>query len=158
MSVDPYGKHISLLYRYGLGYANQAMKQFQLGNGLYIFLAHLYDHEGINQEQLAEMVRIDKTTTARAVARLVDLGYVARKTSDIDRRAYILTITEKGESIREPFMKTLDDWYAPMLKGFTKNDQQLFLSMLEKALSNILDELSRQKHPRRGYRPRPHNR
>lgn len=153
MSVDPYGKHISLLYRYGLSYANQAMKQFHLGNGLYIFLAHLYDNEGINQEQLAEMVRIDKTTTARAVARLVDLGYVMRRTSDFDRRAYILTITEKGASIRDAFMNTLNDWYTPMLRGFTKNDQQLFLSMLEKALSNIRDDCIA-RDTRKSYRSR----
>ncbi|BEU87509.1 MarR family transcriptional regulator [Selenomonas sp. TAMA-11512] len=145
MSVDPYGKHISLLYRHSLSYGNQSMKNFGLGNGLYIFLAHLYDNEGINQEQLAEMVKIDKTTTARAVARLVDLGYVARKTSDFDHRAYILSVTEKGAALRSEFLQTLDAWYAPMLRGFTKNDQQLFLSMLEKALTNILDELDADK-------------
>ena len=65
------GTIIALIYRYSQSYFNEVLKTYGLGNGQYVFLLHLLDHEGINQETLAHMVKIDKTTAARAVARLV---------------------------------------------------------------------------------------
>ena len=58
------GMSIALLYRYSQSYFNEEFKKFGLGNGQYVFLLHLLDHEGINQETLAHMVKIDKTKQA----------------------------------------------------------------------------------------------
>ena len=90
MQPSDMGTIIALIYRYSQSYFNEKLKKYGLGNGQYVFLLHLLDHEGINQETLAHMVKIDKTTAARAVARLVHAGYVSRTVSDKDRRAYVL--------------------------------------------------------------------
>ena len=42
------GTSIALLYRYSQSYFNEEMKKYGLGNGQYVFLLYLLDHEGIN--------------------------------------------------------------------------------------------------------------
>ena len=76
------GTSIALLYRYSQSYFNEELKKYGLGNGQHVFLLYLLEHEGINQETLAHMVKIDKTTAARAIAKLVEAGYVKRTVSD----------------------------------------------------------------------------
>ena len=136
MRAGDMGMSIALLYRYSQSYFNEEFKKFGLGNGQYVFLLHLLDHEGINQETLAHMVKIDKTTAARAVAKLVEAGYVRRRISDSDRRAYVLTTTEKTQNIKKELKKTLDGWQKLMVQGFSPEERRQFDGFLEHAVKN----------------------
>ncbi|MGP1408021.1 MarR family winged helix-turn-helix transcriptional regulator [Selenomonas sp.] len=132
------GTSIALLYRYSQSYFNEEMKKYGLGNGQYVFLLYLLDHEGINQETLAHMVKIDKTTAARAVARLVEAGYVKRTVSDSDRRAYVLTTTKKSQGIKKELRKTMAAWQEMVETGFTPEECRQFGHLLDHAVENVV--------------------
>lgn len=138
MKTEHLGKHISLLYRQSQIYFNAELKKYQLGSGQYIFLLSLLENEGINQEQLADIVKIDKTTTARAVAKLECEGYLTRETSLEDHRAYILHSTEKARSIYKVLGKILDQWNDSMLADFNAEDKHTLRRLLDRAIGNIL--------------------
>ncbi|MBP2660566.1 MAG: MarR family transcriptional regulator [Firmicutes bacterium] len=140
MQKDRFGKHISLIYRYSQIFFNSELKKYNLGSGQYIFLVNLFKNNGISQEQLSEIVNIDKTTTARAVAKLVNENYVIRKISDNDKRAYNLYTTDKAESIKNNLFGTLDSWNKIMLDNFNSEERKILLKLLEKVGSNILNQ------------------
>lgn len=138
------GTSIALLYRYSQSYFNEEMKKYGLGNGQYVFLLYLLDHEGINQETLAHMVKIDKTTAARAVARLVEAGYVKRTVSDSDRRAYVLTTTKKSQGIKKELRKTMAAWQEMVETGFTPEECRRFDDFLDHAVQNVVMQEARE--------------
>ena len=138
MNTEHLGKHISLLYRYSQIYFNTELKKYHLGSGQYIFLLSLLENEGINQEQLASLVKIDKTTTARAVAKLMREGYVRREISPDDHRAYILHSTYKAHAVAENIRLIMDDWNDTMLDGFSTADKQKMHTLLKRAIKNVL--------------------
>jgi Transcriptional regulators len=138
LKTEHLGKHISLLYRQSQIYFNAELKKYRLGSGQYIFLLSLLKNEGINQEQLADIVKIDKTTTARAVAKLEREGYLTRETSLEDKRAYILHSTEKARSIQKVLGEILDRWNDSMLADFTAEDKNTLRRLLDRAIGNIL--------------------
>ena len=138
------GTSIALLYRYSQSYFNEEMKKYGLGNGQYVFLLYLLDHEGINQETLAHMVKIDKTTAARAVARLVEAGYVKRTVSDSDRRAYVLTTTKKSQGIKKELRKTMAAWQEMVEKGLTADECRRFDDFLDHAVQNVVMQEARE--------------
>lgn len=138
MKTEHLGKHISLLYRQSQIYFNAELKKYKLGSGQYIFLLSLLENEGINQEQLADIVKIDKATTARAVAKLEGEGYLTRETSHEDKRAYILHSTEKARKIHKLLERVLDQWNDFMLADFTAEDKQTLRRLLDRAIENIL--------------------
>ena len=131
------GMRVALLYRYSQSYLNEELKKYGLGNGQYVFLLHLLEHEGINQEKLAHMVKIDKTTAARAVAKLVEAGYVRRRISEKERRAYVLSATDKAKEIKKEIKRAMNDWRKIMLQGFPPEDCQRLDELLEKALRTV---------------------
>ena len=101
MHRERIGKNISIVYRYSQVFLNPILKEYNLGSGQYTFLIHLFDNNGINQEQLTDLVKIDKANTARAINKLVEKGYVIKKVSEEDKRSYKLYTTEKAESIKD---------------------------------------------------------
>lgn len=132
------GQHISLLYRYSQIFFNIDLKQYNLGSGQYIFLYYLLKNDGINQEQLSNLLKIDKATTARAVAKLMNEGYVTRKVSIKDHRAYILHSTDKGRQLGKNMEKILDKWNTIMLKDFSEEEKKQLFHLFDRLIENIL--------------------
>ncbi|MBP2643820.1 MAG: hypothetical protein H6Q67_1707 [Firmicutes bacterium] len=138
MQKDRFGKHISLIYRYSQIFFNAELKKYNLGSGQYIFLVNLFKNNGINQEELSDIVKIDKATTARAVAKLVKEKYVIRKISENDKRAYNLYTTEKAESIKNILFGILDSWNRIMLEDLDSEDRKTLFKLIDKVGINIL--------------------
>jgi len=140
LQKDRFGKHISLIYRYSQIFFNSELKKYNLGSGQYIFLVNLFENNGISQEQLSDIVKIDKATTARAVAKLVNENYVIRKISDHDKRAYNLYTTDKAESIKNTLFGILDSWNKIMLDNLDSEERALLLKLIEKVGTSILKQ------------------
>lgn len=138
MNKDRLGKHISLIYRYSQIYFNEQLKKFKLGSGQYIFLMSLFENNGITQEQLAAAVKFDKATTARAVAKLEEEGYVIKKISETDKRAYNLYITDKANAIKTELTAVLDEWNRIMLCNFDEQEKENLHNLIEKIGNNIV--------------------
>lgn len=144
MARDRFGKHISLIYRYSQIFFNPLLEKYNLGSGQYIFLMSLYDNDGIIQEELSQRVKLDKGTTARAIKKLEQEGYIYRITSEDDKRAQKLFITEKAESIREYLENILNSWNEIMLKNFSQDQVEQLFDSIEKVGLNILDHFDEQ--------------
>jgi len=138
LQKDRFGKHISLIYRYSQIFFNSELKKYNLGSGQYIFLVNLFKNNGINQEQLSDIVKIDKATTARAVAKLVNENYVIRRISENDKRAYNLYTTDKAESIKTNLFGLLDSWNRIMLDDLDSEERKTLLQLIGKVGSNII--------------------
>lgn len=56
--------------------------------------------EGIQVSELTQLARVRKQTMAQAVEELEQLGYVERRPDPGDRRARLVFLTPRGESVR----------------------------------------------------------
>jgi DNA-binding MarR family transcriptional regulator len=56
--------------------------------------------EGIKVSELTQLARVRKQTMAQAVEELEQLGYVERRPDPSDRRARLVFLTSRGESVR----------------------------------------------------------
>ena len=101
---------ISLLYRYGQMYIGEHLKAYDIGKGQHIFLNALYKEDGLTQEDLADYLKIDKGTTAKALKKLEEQGYITRTVSEKDKRCNEVHLTEKALLIKEDVRKVLTDW------------------------------------------------
>jgi DNA-binding MarR family transcriptional regulator len=105
------GKWISILYRYGQINMTHQFKKHNIGIGQhYMFLLPLFHNDGITQEQLSLKLNVDKATTARAVKKLEDEGYILRKIDETDKRAYHICLTNKSINIQPEIREILTDW------------------------------------------------
>jgi DNA-binding MarR family transcriptional regulator len=131
------GKHLSYIYRMGQCYIGKELDKYNIGKGQYIFLFYLYKNDGINQEALTDIIKVDKATTGRAIQKLEKAGFVVRHRNPEDKRAYKVFLTEKGQEMRPFVCSALKRWVEMLLKDFTEEEKELMLKLLKKMFENM---------------------
>lgn len=132
------GRWISILNRHCHIYITKNLKNYNLGCGQYSFLLALYKNNGISQDTLSELLSIDKGTTAKAVKKLEDEGYIRREVDPEDRRAYKLYTTEKALELQPYIHEVLDNCNHILSMGFTEEEKELALRLLRKMTDNAV--------------------
>ena len=67
----------------------------------YIVMMVMWEKEKVNVGQLGDILRLDAGTLTPLLKRLEKAGYVTRERSKEDERITIITITSKGEKLKE---------------------------------------------------------
>ncbi len=133
------GKSLSIVYRYRQIIINHKLKPYGLGSGQHIFLINIANHEGINQKDLTNLVMIDKATTAKALKKLEENGYIYRQCDEDDRRYNQLFLTEKGHEMMPVIISILKGITEELTAGMTEQECHYFSNCLDKILNNAIE-------------------
>ena len=137
------GKYISILYRNGGAYISKNLEKSGLGSGQYIFLFSLLKRDGVNQEVLSNELFIDKGTTARALKKLEEEGFVERRICQTDKRANRIYVTDKARQIESEIVTCMKSWREVLLKEISEEDMMTTIRVLSQMVKNV--ELEKQK-------------
>lgn len=127
---------ISLLYRTGQTYIANRLKHHEVGKGQFMFLNALYRKDGLSQDEIADHLRIDKGTTAKALKKLEVQGYVTRVAREEDKRFNRVFLTDKALDIKDEVREVLTDWRSLLTDGFTEEEKEQALVLLERMNDN----------------------
>jgi DNA-binding MarR family transcriptional regulator len=95
------------------------------------------ENPGIIQEKVAEMIKVDRTTAARAIRKLEMNGFIEKKDDQHNKKIKKLFPTEKGKNVY-PFIKRENDYSnAVALEGFSEREVETILDHLQKVRKNI---------------------
>ena len=140
--MKPYeslGKWISVLYRQGQIYITNELKPYNIGYGQFPFLNVLFEKDGIHQEDISQILSIDKATTGRALKKLEGEGYVKRVRDTKDRRAYKIFLTHKGRKLEPILHQILSQWTSILSFDFSEKENERIKQLLGRMYQNALD-------------------
>lgn len=60
--------------------------EYDLTKGQYLYLVRVCEKPGIIQEKLAEMIKVDRTTAARAIKKLELHGFIEKKEDQFNKK------------------------------------------------------------------------
>lgn len=131
------GRYISQIHRKGGAFISKELSELGVGAGQFMFLLELYRGDGRSQEDLAETLNIDKGTTARAIKKLEEEGFLIREKDKIDKRAYKLYLTPKGKNVKKDIYEVLSKWEIYMTSNLTEDESDLLRCLLQKICMTI---------------------
>lgn len=131
------GKYISQLYRKGSVFINKEVLKYGISSGQFMFLLEVYIQDGRNQEEISEKLKIDKGTTARALKKLEEQGFITRVKDEYDKRSNKVYLTDKAKEIRENVFDVLRDWNHMISQSLTEEEEEAMEKLLEKVCNNI---------------------
>lgn len=131
------GKYISQLHRKGNVFITREISKYGIGQGQFMFLLDLYIEDGKNQEEISDRLKIDKGTTARALKKLEEQGFVTRIKDETDKRSNKIYLTQKAKSIRGGIFEVLDEWNGKISAVLTEEEEETLKSLLVKVCNNI---------------------
>ena len=117
--------------------SNIEFKEYNLTKGQYLYIVRICENPGIIQEKLAEMIKIDRTTAARAIKRLEMNGFIEKKSDEHNKKIKKLFPTDKGEHLY-PFIKRENDHSNSVaLAGFSDREVENIFQLLQRVRKNI---------------------
>ena len=136
-SCQSVGKYISIIHRTGSSFLSKEFSKFNIGSGQYMYLIHLYKNDGLSQEELTEILNIDKGTTAKSIKKLETEGFVMRVKDKNDKRINRVYLTPKALEIKDEFLSSINAWENTLTSNLSYAEKEQALTLLKKITYNI---------------------
>jgi MarR family transcriptional regulator, temperature-dependent positive regulator of motility len=144
-SKIPLGLLVSMIHRTRMMYLNDKMKNLDITAGQFPFIVVLSHEEGITQDELAAHFHIDKGTVARALRKLEDKKYLFRKVDALNRRRYLIYLTEKGRKAVPKIISIDKEWEDSMCSEFSEEEYQNLFGILKVLAGNSLENVDKNR-------------
>ncbi|MEG2984601.1 MAG: MarR family winged helix-turn-helix transcriptional regulator [Peptostreptococcaceae bacterium] len=131
------GRYISQIHRKGNIFISKELNVLGIGSGQVMFLLELYRGDGRSQEDLAEVLNIDKGTTARALKKLEDAEFIIRRKDEIDKRAYKVCLTDKGKNMKNNVCAIMKNWENKITSNLDEKESETILYLLNKICTTM---------------------
>jgi DNA-binding MarR family transcriptional regulator len=138
-SEIPLGLLVSMIHRTHMMFLNDKMRNMDITAGQFPFIAILSNEEGITQDELAAHFHIDKGTVARALRKLEDKEYLFRKVDSLNRRRYLIYLTEKGRNAVPILINIEKEWENSMCSKFSEVEYNNLFDILKVLAINSLE-------------------
>lgn len=117
--------------------SNIEFKDFELTKGQYLYLVRICENPGTIQEKVAEMLKVDRTTAARAIAKLELQGFIEKREDDKNKKIKKLYPTEKGTRLY-PVLRREGEYSNSMaLAGLSEEETETIYRLLQQVRQNV---------------------
>lgn len=112
-------------------------KELGLQKGQFLYLIRIHEHPGINLMQLSTMLKVDKTTTTKAVQKLMDKEFITKEKDPNDKRSYNIYPTSKSVDIYNEIIAEENRNIDICFRGFDGIQKESVYELVRKMRKNI---------------------
>lgn len=136
-------KYISRTWRCAIMYKNDKLEQEGLNGYQHTYILKVCQNPGISQEQLAQMIYINKSNVTRQLALLEQNGFITRSTSEKDKRVMQVFPTQKALDIYPKVYDLMVEWNGYLIEDFTEEENKLLHSMMERVMNKAMSQVEK---------------
>jgi DNA-binding MarR family transcriptional regulator len=115
-------------------YLDNHLNEYNLSHNYSTYLLHICKTEGVRQDHLSDHLRVNRSTTKRAIDHLVSHGYVTREVYEQDKRKYCLYPTKKAYDILDEIRRLKKEWDDIITEDLSEEEKTLVYKINEKML------------------------
>jgi DNA-binding MarR family transcriptional regulator len=112
-------------------------KKYALQKGQFVYLTRICETPGINLVELSYQLKIDKTTTTKAVQKLVNAGLVVKQQDASDKRIWHLNPTVNAQHVYAEIIAEKNRVFNCCLAGISRTEIEGMRQLIEKMALNI---------------------
>ena len=129
-------KNLNAISRGTTLFRDEKLKSFGLNGHQVKYLFAVCNSEGVSQDELANLLFVNKSNVARQMTALEEGGFIRREQSAEDKRVSRVFPTEKAKSLM-PFIRSVnDEWRAVLCAGLSEEECGQLSRLLEKLVEN----------------------
>lgn len=121
-------------------YCSQKLQQIGLTQGLLFFILYIGRHPECSPRQMSKALHMDPGHAARSLAKLIQMGFIRQTDNPKDRRAHMLSLTEKGASAFQLSHDLFYQWDEEYLKCLSSDEKEQLFRLLS-SLASGLEEI-----------------
>ena len=113
-------------------------QKYGLTRGQHSFLTRIHENPGINQENLSFLLKVDRSTTAKALKKLIEKGYVQKVHPQNNKRDWILFVTDEGAILNEKMEAAVNVPLQQLYQGLSDREIARLYKAMQLMDSNIV--------------------
>jgi len=108
------------------------LEKYKLTPPQFVTLAFLWRRDGLYQQELGNLMNVDRTTIGGILERLEKLELVQRGQDPRDRRSTVIFVTKKGKALKEQILPTLEKVNTEINRTLSLEEQETLVKLLNK--------------------------
>ena len=117
--------------------SNLEFKELNLSKGQYVYIVRICENPGIIQEQLIDLIKVDRSTATRVLQKLETSGFIEKRPDDFNKKIKKIFPTDKGNSIYPFIIKEHTYSNEVALTGFSESEKHEVFEYLHRIRTNI---------------------
>lgn len=141
--IGPMVKELGNLIRrktFGITKPDENHKPTMMQGWIIGYLCRNKDKE-IFQKDIEQKFEIRRSTATNILQLMEKNGFIKREAVDYDARLKKICITPKAVALNDEILEKIKDTEKIILKGISKDELDIFLSVVEKMKANLRDSL-----------------
>lgn len=110
--------------------------KYQLTIPQWRVIAHLAAEQHLTAKTICERAGLDKSTASRAIKQLLEREVIYGEPSTLDKRATVLALSEKGETLYQKLSEDANSWQNALFKSLDQQDKEALFCILDKLERN----------------------
>lgn len=106
--------------------------KYQLTIPQWRVIAHLAAEQHLTAKTICERAGLDKSTASRAIKQLLEREVIYGEPSTLDKRATVLALSEKGETLYQKLSEDANSWQNALFKSLDQQDKEALFCILDK--------------------------
>lgn len=116
---------------------DRRMRKLGLTRAQWLALTRLHRRPGASQQELADMMEIEKAPAGRILDRLQDKGWIERRADATDRRINRIYLTERGERIHAAMLPIAAATVDEALADLSRQEQDRLIGLMMRVKANL---------------------
>ncbi|MDD2214369.1 MAG: MarR family transcriptional regulator [Oscillospiraceae bacterium] len=129
--MESISKYINRIARCSVLYRSARLAPSGLNGHQHSYILQICHKPGISQDELAELIYVNKSNVTRQLTLLEKNGFISRRACPHDRRSLQVFPTAKAYAILPEIETVLTDWNDMLCQGFTAADKQQLIELLQ---------------------------
>ncbi|MBS4539032.1 winged helix-turn-helix transcriptional regulator [Clostridium sp. D2Q-11] len=142
MNREHIGKYLGMIHRLHITLIDKRLEPYDISHGQLFLLLAIYNKEGITQNDLCEMYKIDKAAVSKSIKKLIDEDFLIRERDNKDKRKQLLYLTNKAKNFEGEFRSVLQAIEEDSTKGLSMDELNSFFNVSNKIIDNLSNKLS----------------
>ncbi len=116
---------------------DRRMRKLGLTRAQWLALTRLHRRPGASQQELADMMEIEKAPAGRILDRLQDKGWIERRADATDRRINRIYLTERGKRIHAAMSPIAAATVDDALEDLSRQEQDRLIGLMMRVKANL---------------------
>ncbi|MGL6103156.1 MarR family winged helix-turn-helix transcriptional regulator [Exiguobacterium acetylicum] len=117
--------------------SNLEFKELQLSKGQYVYIVRICENPGIIQEQLIDLIKVDRSTATRVLQKLEKNGLIEKRSNLENKKNKNLFATEQGKAIYKLIIREHEYSNEVALSGFKEKEIEAVFRYVQRIRKNI---------------------
>ncbi len=126
---------LAKVHQLGFALFKEQLDRYSLTPPQFSVLAFLWQEDGLSQADLSTKTHIDRTTIGGLIDRLEKDGLVTRLPHPVDRRAYRICLTGRGQSLEKELCELACSVQERFIARISHEERATLLQLLQKLRS-----------------------